>query len=129
MRTRAPSPTYWDTVATSISARSNERSTWFTPAAMSARESISVPSRSKATCRYTTSRMARRSLRGERRPAAAGVRGLRVGELEAAAVQAADEVDLGPAEVLRADRVDEHANAVVLEDLVALARRVVEVEL
>src|SRR5207247_6854219 len=43
----------------------------------------------------------------ERRAAAAGVRGLRVRELEAAAVEARHEVDFGADEVLGAARIDQ----------------------
>src|SRR5205809_1220912 len=65
----------------------------------------------------------------ERRAAAAGVRGLRVRELEAAAVEARHEVDLGADEVLGAARIDQDPDPVVLEHLVALARLLVEAEL
>src|SRR5437867_1551901 len=65
----------------------------------------------------------------ERRAAAAGVRGLRVRELEAAAVEARHEVDLGADEVLGAARIDQDLDPVVLEHLVALARVLVEAEL
>src|SRR6266446_25888 len=65
----------------------------------------------------------------ERRAAAAGVRGLRVRELEAAAVQARHEVDLGAGEVLGAARIDQDPDPVVLEHLVVLPRLLVEAEL
>src|SRR3989442_6904420 len=113
-------------------ARPRRRSTWFTAAVRSARESISVPSRSKATCSYTRAArglMARLLLHRERRAAAAGVRGLRVRELEAAAVEARDEVDLGAGEVLGAARIDQDPDPVVLEHLVVLPRLLVEAEL
>src|SRR5581483_11059642 len=106
-----------------------------TAAARSARESTSVPSRSNATCSkarrdaFTRDEPRCRALGGEGRAAAAGVRGLRVRELEPAAVEVRDEVDLGPGEVLRARRVDDHADPVVLEDHVARLRGVVEVQL
>src|SRR5712692_1161834 len=65
----------------------------------------------------------------ERRAAAAGVRGLRVRELEAAAVEARHEVDLGAGEVLGAARIDQDPDPVVLEHLVVLPRLLVEAEL
>src|SRR2546427_5600627 len=114
------------------SARPRRRSTWFTAAVRSARESISVPSRSKATCSYTRAArglMARLLLHRERRAAAAGVRGLRVRELEAAAVEARDEVDLGAGQVRGAGRIDQDPDPIVLEHLVPLSRVLVEVEL
>src|SRR5438445_2407950 len=97
----------------------------------SACESTSVPSRSKATCSYTTPAAtvtARRS-DGERRAGSARVARLEVRELEPATVQTAHEIDLGFRQVLGARRVDEHTHAVVLEDAVVVARSVVEVEL
>ena len=64
------------------------RSTWFVAAARSARESISVPSRSNATCVVPERGRARLTGQGasgrERRAAAAGVLGVRVDELEPA---------------------------------------------
>src|SRR6266481_205287 len=65
----------------------------------------------------------------ERRAAAAGVRGLRVRELEAPAVEARHEVDLGTGEVLGAARIDQDPDPVVLEHLVVLPRLLVEAEL
>src|SRR5438094_828853 len=73
--------------------------------------------------------MARLLLHRERRAAAAGVRGLRVRELEAAAVEARDEVDLGAGQVRGAGRIDQDPDPIVLEHLVPLSRVLVEVEL
>src|SRR2546427_6224532 len=119
------------------SARPRRRSTWFTAAVRSARESISVPSRSKATCSYT--RAARgltarplpvsRTLHREGRTAAAGMGGLLVREPEPAAVEARHEVDLGAGKVLGAGRVDQDPHPVVLEHPVLLAHVLIEVEL
>src|SRR5262249_3575571 len=53
---------------------------------------------------------------------------VRVAELEAGAVEALDVVDLGPVEVLEAQRVDVELDALVLERLVELGRLVLEVE-
>src|SRR5262249_23090527 len=64
----------------------------------------------------------------ERGPAAAGALDVRVAELEAGAVEALYVVDLGPVEVLVAERVDVELDALVLERLVELGRLVLEVE-
>src|SRR5262245_5630146 len=89
------------------------RSTWFTDDARSKRESTSVPSRSNATCANATRGAVGTAPSGrERRAAATRLCGLGIRELEPAAVQAADEVDLGALEVLRAGGVDPHREAV-----------------
>src|SRR5437762_13269177 len=83
-------------------------------------------------CSYTRAArglMARLLLHRERRAAAAGVRGLRVRELEAAAVEGRDEVDLGAGQVRGAGRIDQDPDPIVLEHLVPLSRVLVEVEL
>src|SRR5437867_12563985 len=97
-------------------------STWFTAAARSARESISVPSRSKTTCSKT------RTLGRKGGAAAAGVGGLRIRELEPSTVQAAHEVDLGSREVRRARRVDDDAHTAEVADQIALLNALVEIE-
>src|SRR5690606_24876753 len=64
----------------------------------------------------------------EGRAAAAGAGHVRVRELEARAVEALDEVDLGAVEVLVAQRIDVHLDALVLELLVHRGGGVLEVE-
>src|SRR5262245_64002119 len=65
----------------------------------------------------------------ERGPAAAGMGRVRVHELEAAPVQAADVVDLQAAEVLRTVRIDPHFHVPVLDELVAFFGLLVAVQL
>src|SRR4051794_11171569 len=60
-----------------------------------------------------------RSVDGEGLAAAAGGRGVRVLDREAAAGDGVDEVDLGAVQIADADRIDEELHAVRLEYLVA----------
>src|SRR5262245_51851842 len=63
-----------------------------------------------------------RTLHAERRPAAAGRLGVGVLDREPAARDVVDEVDLGAAQVARADRIHEQLHAVRLDD--RIGRRV-----
>src|SRR5512132_1028409 len=76
----------------------------------------------------TIAAFAGRGLRRERRAAAARALHVGVAELEAGAVEALDVVDLGPLQVLVAERIDEELDALVLERLVHVGGLVLEVQ-
>src|SRR5579871_4452353 len=60
--------------------------------------------------------------------AAAARGGVRVLDLEGLADQVIDEVDLGPADIGKGDRIDQNRGAVALDDEIVLRTRLVEVE-
>src|SRR5688500_6372538 len=82
--------------------------------------------RDRAQWRGSRYRVSTGLSRGERAAAAAAAGRRRILEREARALHRRDVVDHGAVQVLRRERVDEHAEALVLDDEIILGRRVLD---